>query len=61
VTLSITLSLIPGLVLGGWKAISVALGRSVISRRRDVAWIAVFGVWAIGWSLVSLVDIVSSW
>jgi hypothetical protein len=58
---SVVLGFIPGLVLGGWKAVSVAFGRATIRRKRDVVWISVFGVWVVGWSLLSLVDMINVW
>jgi hypothetical protein len=58
---SALVGLLPGLALGGWKAISVATGRSTIQRRRDVIWVAVFGIWTVGWSLISLAGLIRVW
>jgi hypothetical protein len=41
--------LIPGFVLGGWKALLVASGWSSVRTATDKVLIALFALWAIGW------------
>jgi hypothetical protein len=45
--------LMPGVVLGGWKAILVATGRSSVSRRRDRVAMRLFAGWVICWALLA--------
>lgn len=50
--------LIPGLVLGGWKALLVAAGVSSIRTGTDKALIAVFTLWTLGWPAVVMLTAV---
>jgi hypothetical protein len=50
--------LAPGFVLGGWKALAVALGRSSIRTGTDKALVAVFSLWAIGWPCVVVLTLI---
>ncbi len=43
--------LVPGFVLGGWKAMLVACGWSSVRTATDKVFIALFAFWAIGWPL----------
>jgi hypothetical protein len=47
--------LIPGFVLGGWKALLVAVGRSAVRTGTDRALIVVFSLWAIAWPILVVV------
>ena len=44
--------LVPGFVLGGWKALLVAFGCSSVRTGADRVLIVVFSLWAVGWPLV---------
>ena len=46
-------SLVPGILLGGWKAILVAAGRSTVTRRRDRIFIRIFTFWVVGSVLIA--------
>ncbi len=45
--------LLPGFVLGGWKAILVVAGRTSVTRRRDRIFVRLFTYWVVGWSLIA--------
>jgi hypothetical protein len=49
--------LFPGFLLGGWKALLVAAGRSSIRTTTDKALIVVFSLWAFGWPVIILIDV----
>jgi hypothetical protein len=49
--------LAPGFVLGGWKALLVAAGRSAIRTRTDKALAVVFALWAVGWPALVLFSV----
>ena len=53
-----SLWLTPGFLLGGWKALLVAAGRSGIRTRTDKALVVVFAAWAVGWPLAMAVSMV---
>jgi hypothetical protein len=40
-----------GFVLGGWKALLVALGRASLRTRRDKVWLGAFAIQAFGWPI----------
>lgn len=50
--------LAPGFVLGGWKALLVAVGRSSIRTGADKALLIVFSLQAIGWPLGVLFTVI---
>jgi hypothetical protein len=43
--------MVPGFVLGGWKVLLVAVGRSAVRTGTDRGLFIVFAAWAIGWPL----------
>ena len=47
--------LVPGFVVGGWKALLIASGRSSVRTATDKVLIALFALWAIGWPLSMVV------
>ena len=49
--------LLPGFVLGGWKALLVATGRSAVRTGTDRVLVIVFAAWAIGWPLFVLLGV----
>ena len=59
--LYLIVGLVPGLALGGWKAVLVATGRSSIKGKVDIVWLSVFGLWTIGWTLMALPNLVRYW
>jgi hypothetical protein len=50
--------LVPGFVLGGWKALLVAVGRSGVTTGTDKALMVVFALWAVGWPLFVVLSLV---
>jgi hypothetical protein len=44
--------LLPGLVLGGWKALLVAARRSDVRTGTDRGLMILFALWAVGWPTV---------
>lgn len=46
--------LVPGFVLGGWKVLLIAAGRSAVRTGTDRVLVIVFAAWAIGWPLFIL-------
>jgi hypothetical protein len=45
--------LLPGFLLGGWKAILVLVGRGSMTRRRDRVFIRLFTFWIVGWAILA--------
>jgi hypothetical protein len=51
--------LVSGLVMGGWKALLVATGRSSIRTGTDRAVIAIFILWTLAWPVMTTVAAVN--
>jgi hypothetical protein len=51
--------LISGLVMGGWKALLVAIGRSSIRTMTDRAVIAIFILWTLAWPVMTILAAVN--
>ncbi len=55
----IAIWLISGLVMGGWKALLVAAGRSSIRTMTDRSVIAIFVLWTLAWPVVTILAAVN--